>query len=163
MTLVGSNHARCSELLASENALLWCMRAWVIGHCTNRHTSDRIEAVLAKVGALGAGAEFDGFMRALSQGARGTMEINCVCYPDVSDDKRRLLDAFALQQQGNHDEVYATMSNLLTVRAAAVACERLKRLALALDTAGRVSRRPSPNPANRIADFVCAGMSRYLH
>lgn len=163
MTLVRSDQARCPELLESENALLWCMRAWVIGYCADRRLSDRIEAALARLGAAEAVAEFDGFMRTLGQGARRTIEINCVCYPDISNDERRLLDSFAYQQREDHEEAYAIISHLLIGRAATIACERAQRLALAFAAAGRIFPRPSLTSVSRTADFVCAGMSRYLH
>ena len=47
---------RCSELPELENALLWCMRAWVIGHCHHRNVAGRIETVFVELGAAWAAA-----------------------------------------------------------------------------------------------------------
>ncbi len=162
MMMVESDRDRCSELPELENALIWCMRAWVIGHCNHRKVSDGIESVFAALGVASAVADLYGFMRVLSQGARRTVEVNCVCYPDVSADERLLLDVFALQQNEDHEDAYAVMSHLMTERAAMAACDRAQRLALALAAAGRILPAPHGYEHGMNACTSLAG-SRYLH
>jgi hypothetical protein len=158
-----SDHSRSSELPELENALLWCMRAWVIGHCNHRKVADRIETVLGALGAAAAVADLDGFMRALSQGARRRIEVNCVCYQDVSDDERLLLDAFALQQQEDHEDAYAILAHFMAERAVVVACEHAQRLALVLAAAGRVLTTPRPRGARNVNANPGVAGSAYLH
>lgn len=154
---------RCSELPELENALLWCMRAWVIGHCNHRKVSDRMASIFAKLGAAGAVSDLDGLMWALSQGARRTIEVNCVCYSEVSADERMLLDAFALEQQEDHEDAYAILIHLMTERAAAIACDHAHRLALSLAAAGRLLSLPQHGCALGMSTCANVARSGYLH
>jgi hypothetical protein len=126
------------ELPVLEDVLLWCMRAWVIGRCRGVATGTRIERALARIGLSEACGYLEGFMWALSRGARRTIEIDCVCHPEVSADERMLLAVFALEQQEAHDDAYAILARLLTERAATAACESAQHLALMLSAAGEV-------------------------
>ena len=102
-------------------------------------------------------------MWALSQRTRRTIEVNCVCYPDVSADERLLLDAFALQQQENHEDAYAILNHLMMERAAVIASDRAHRLALALAGAGRVLPVPRHGRVPHLNAYADVAGSRYLH
>ena len=82
-----------------ENALLWAMRAWVIGHSRNVDVATRIERLFESLGAPDAAPHLDGFMRVLSRTANRVLEVNCVCHTAVSVDEASLLSLFALQQK----------------------------------------------------------------
>lgn len=154
---------RAGGLPDAENALLWATRAWVIGHCRRVDVTARIEAVLARLGAAEAAHDLNRFMSALRQGALRTIEINCVCHPEVSIDERMLLDVFALQQQEDHDDAYAILSCLLTERASVAACESAQRVGLSLAAAGRDLRcRPSAY-VRHLRDYATARPSYLLH
>jgi hypothetical protein len=148
-----------AELPALENLLLWCMRAWVIGHCRGVETSARIEQALEQIELPEALGYLDGFMWALSQGARRTIQIDCVCHPEVSADERALLAVFALQQQEEHEDAYAILARMMTERAAIAACDSAQRLALMLSGVGEELCAP-PERADRLS---LAGPSCTLH
>jgi len=130
--------ALCEALPMLDNALLWTMRAWVIGHCRNRDTAERINAVFGKLGAATATGHLGGFMTVLSRGAVRSLEINCVCHPAVSDDEATLLEIVSLQQHERHEEAYERLVGMTTEAAAVAGCDQANRLALALIEAGRV-------------------------
>lgn len=141
-----SHDPRLFALLpAPERALLWCLRAWVIGHCEGRSVSHHVTAVLARFGAEEALGELDGFMDVLGRGARRTININCICYDEVSDDERALLDVFAFEQRHDHRSAGAAVAGLVTRRAAPLACDRAGRLMLAFMAAGNVLAAPIPD------------------
>jgi hypothetical protein len=60
--IVQQNFVFCADLPDLENALLWSMRAWVIGHCRHADVSAQIEEVLAKLGTAEAAGDLDRFM-----------------------------------------------------------------------------------------------------
>ena len=120
----------------AERALLWVMRAWVIGHCRDEDVSERIAAMLAKLGARGSLVHLDRFMAALCRGAMRQIDVNCVCNPKVSHDERLLLDVFALQQQERHDDAYALLRSLVTEGAAIIAGDSAQSLGLSLAAGG---------------------------
>jgi len=126
------------DLPRVENALLWAMRAWVIGHCRGIAVEDRIGRVFAELGAPGAMGYLSGFMWALSHGATRTLEVNCVCHPGLSRDESALLDVIALEQEGYADEALALLRGMATARAASVVCDSARGMALALQAAGRI-------------------------
>ncbi len=132
-----------SNLTTLENALLWTMRAWVIGHCQRVDVAHRIETVFDQLGAPEAAASLGGFMSALSQGAKRVLEVNCVCCPDVSEDEAALLRVVALQQEEAHEEAFAVLSDMTVERATASACDNGYRLILALNSAGHTLPRHS--------------------
>jgi hypothetical protein len=133
----GSKSMLCTALPTLENALLWTMRAWVIGRCRNRDTAGRIAEVFGKLGAPACARHLDGFMTALGRGAIRCLEVNCVCHPEVSDDEAVLLEIFALQQQEHYDEAYELLAGMTTEFSAAAGCDSANQLALALRDAGQ--------------------------
>jgi hypothetical protein len=152
-----------AELPVPENALLWSMRAWVIGHCRRLDVYGRIEGVLAQLGASEAAHDLNGFMWALRQGALRTIEINCVCHKEVSLDEHTLLDLFAQQQQEDHEDAYTILSGLVTERAAIAASESSQRVALLLAVAGNILCRPSSARVRSLTEYAGARQAGYLH
>jgi hypothetical protein len=120
-----------------ENALLWSMQAWVVGLCKGADVAGQIGDLYADLGAPTATGYLDGFMWALSQGASRMLEVNCVCCDTVSADERALLDVFALQQEGQVDEVLNLLGEMVTPGAALAARSSVMRLMAALNEAGQ--------------------------
>lgn len=148
-----------SALSGPECTLLWCMRAWVIGHCERRLVTPHIEAALHRLG-LGPAArhDLDTVMAALAVGARRTLAINCICFDAVSDDERLLLDVLVLHAHDAHDDAHDLLSRLVTSRAARIAGNAATRLVIELAAAGHelVPLRRIPSPTHPAA-------SRALH
>lgn len=119
-----------------ENALLWSMRVWVIGHCRTLDVADRIHQVFTRLHAPAATSYLDAFMQTLCRGATRTLEVNCVCNPEVSADESDLLDIYALQQARYEDEAQALLGRMTTRNAAAAGCDYAARVVLALNVAG---------------------------
>ena len=109
------------ELPSAEATLLWVVRVWVVGHLRQEDVSARIGTALTKIGAERAQSYLNGFMWALSRGARRPLAILCLCRADVSADERVLLDTFAMLQQDEAAEAMAGLCGLLSDQAAAVA------------------------------------------
>jgi hypothetical protein len=137
MIFAANDDAPRGRLPMLDNALLWSMQAWVVGHCRGADVSARIADLYADLGAPEATGFLDGFMWSLSQGAVRIMEINCVCCDTVSADERALLDVFALMQEGHPDEAHALLGTMLTPGAAMAARSSASRLMAALAEAGQ--------------------------
>ncbi len=156
-----------SDLPPLEGLMLWTIRAWVIGHCHGKDTAPRIHAVFDQLGVPEAALPLGHFMAAIGNGARRTIEVNCVCYPDVGDDEQRLLSALALEQYEAPEDAYDTLTVMIDERHAAAACARAQHLVHLLEAAGhllRPIRSGSPETAveNRQACRPGRGMA-YLH
>jgi hypothetical protein len=121
-----------------DNALLWAMQAWVVGHCRGGNVAGRIAGVFGELGAPEASGYLDGFMWVLSQGATRLLEVNCVCCDRVSADERALLDVFALTQEGQGEEAMELLCTMMTAGAALAARSSATRLVAALNEAGRL-------------------------
>ncbi len=93
-----------------QNLMLWSMRIWVIGLYHDIGAPARIHDALERVGAADAASSLDGFMVALSQGAKRRIAIHCVCHPHVEPDERALLDVLSLAQESR------TLEALLLLR-----------------------------------------------
>ncbi|CAI9121949.1 hypothetical protein [Brytella acorum] len=130
---------RYTDLPDTEKALLWCIRAWVISLSGRPHLIERIDTTFESLGASEGAAELYGLMATVARGARRFIEINCVCYPHVGMDERRLLDALAFQQHGRHEDAFDILTDLLSTEAALTACDYLIRLAVTLSAAGHAS------------------------
>jgi hypothetical protein len=137
MIFAANDDAPRSALPMLDNALLWTMQAWVVGHCRGGDVAGRIAGIYAELGAPEAAGYLDGFMWVLSQGAVRLLEVNCVCCDSVSADERTLLDAFALVQEGQAEEALALLGSLLTPGAALAARSSATRLVAALNAAGQ--------------------------
>jgi hypothetical protein len=129
-----------------EEALLWTMRAWVIGHSRRVDVEARIDRVFSRLGVPEAGAYLAGFMGVLSRTATRVLEVNCVCHPEVSDDEAALLRVAALQQGEAYEDAYALLAGMTTEVGAAAGCDQACRLALALQDAGQILRREKDIP-----------------
>jgi hypothetical protein len=163
---LGPNAALCEALPTLENALLWTMRAWVIGRCYNRDTAGRIDDVFHKLGVAAGARHLDGFMTALSRGALRSLEVNCVCHPAVSDDEAALLEIFALQQQERHEGAFEVLAAMATEVTAIDGCDSANRLVIALGEAGHdlALRLPASNRFAPLPQDVFDGPRlRYLH
>lgn len=162
--LFGSYVGRCEDLPGLDHALLWTMRAWVLGQCRKRETEDQIRQVFQTLGTPDGDRQLDRFMRALSHGARRSLEVNCVCNPLFSEDEARLIGIFRLQQQERHEEAFEALSALTAEFAAIAGCDSANRIALALAECGQVFTDP-PQPADARrwrSTIVDAGLHR-LH
>ena len=131
----------CTGLPMLENALLWSMRAWVIGHSRRVDVSERIARVFDRLGAPEAARHLDGFMWSLSQTATRVLEVHCVCYSEVSGDEAALLHLLALQQDEEYEEAFSLMAAMTIERGAVLACDHACRLVLALRDAGQTLHR----------------------
>jgi hypothetical protein len=159
----GTSVGRCDALPNLDRALLWAMRAWVLGQCRKRETGDQIRQVFQTLGAPDGDRQLGRFMRALSHGARRSLEVNCVCNPHFSEDEDRLLDVFRLQQQDRHDEAFETLSGLTVEFAAITGCDSANRIVLALAECGQIFTAVPLTGASRWHSTVAdAGLNR-LH
>lgn len=157
----GSSVRRCDALPNLDHALLWTMRAWVLGQCRKKDTGEQIRQVFQTLGAPEGDRQLDRFMRALSHGARRSVEINCVCNPNVSEDEARLLDVFRLQQQERHDEAFETLSGLTVEFAAITGCDSANRIVLALAECGHLlTELPAAGASHWHSTIVDAGLYR---
>jgi hypothetical protein len=142
---------RVSDLPSLEGLMLWTIRAWVIGHCHGRDAARGIHAVCDRLGVPEAAFAIGHFMAAIGNGARRTIEVNCVCYPDVSDDEMRLLRALALEQYEAPEDAYDTLTVMIGERYVATACASAQRLVHLLEAAGHLLRPVRPEPTNAAA------------
>ena len=156
-----------TALPALENALLWSMRAWVIGHCRSVDVTDRIDQVFVQFRAPTAARYLDAFMQTLCRGATRTLEVNCVCNPDVSADESALLDVYALQQAGYEEEARALLGRMTIRQAAAAGCDYAARLVLALNVAGHsLPRMPAALRRHAFVHYATPGVaaaSTHMH
>jgi hypothetical protein len=146
--------------------MLWTIRAWVIGHCHGKDAEQGIRAVFDRLGAPQGALALGQFMGAIGNGARRTIEVNCVCYPEVTDDEQALLRVLALEQYDEPDDAYATLRPMIAERHAAAACANAQRLGHLLESAGHLLR-PVPSEVEDSAEELPAretshGTS-YLH
>lgn len=130
------DHANRSELPLLENALLWAIRAWVIGHNRNIDTGGRIGRMFGNLRAPEAVLRLDAFMDALRLGARRQLAIGCVCQPEISADEALLLDILALLQEACEDEAAILLGRLVAGETVAPASCHALGLVLCLNTAG---------------------------
>jgi len=125
-----------SELPLLENALLWAMRAWVVGQNRNRNITGRITRMFGSLNAPEAAFQLDGFMRDLRLGAKRILNIDCVCQPGFSTDETLLLDMFALLQEAHEDEAITLLGRLIQTGTVASAHCHALALTLCLNAAG---------------------------
>lgn len=135
--ICAANDAPRGALPLLDNALLWTMQAWVVGHCRDADVGSRVADIYAELGAPEAAGYLDGFMWVLSQGATRLLEVNCVCCDIVSADERALLDIFALVQEGQEEEALALLGTMAMPGAALAARSSALRLMAALNQAGQ--------------------------
>jgi hypothetical protein len=156
----------CTGLPMLENALLWAMRAWVIGHSRRVDVAERIDRVFDRLGAQGAARHLDRFMSVLSRSATRVLEVHCVCHTEVSDDEAALLHLFALQQDEAYEEAYILLAGMTIEQGAVLGCDHACRLALALRDAGQTLQRKAGAAAQgdpRWADLGGHAGSQTVH
>lgn len=141
------HHDERLALPIAENALLWCMRAWVVGLHRDIGAERRIEDVLARLGAPIAAEYLFGFMFALRHGAVRTIGVDCPCQPRVSADERTLLGVFALAQEDQSLEAMLALRGLVSAPAAKAAWTSAEGVAGALLRAGQLLTRPQATTA----------------
>ena len=124
------------ELPLVENALLWAMRAWVIGHNRNLEIAARISRMFESMKVPEAAVRLDDFMSRLRSGAKRRLDIDCVCQKGTSADELLLLDIFALLQEGHEDEAGVLLARLIENGAVTCACCHALGLTLCLNAAG---------------------------
>jgi hypothetical protein len=118
-----------------EPALLWSMRAWVVGFTRQIITSDRIDRLWTDLAAPEAARHLNQMMRALASGATRTLEIHCVCNTEISEDEVTLL-TLMLQPQTNDNIHRPDLLGLTTIASASEICEHAGQLRQALVDAG---------------------------
>ena len=126
-----------------ESILLWTMRAWVVGIVERIPVEEQICDAFRQIGAPGGTAQLYEFMWLLSQGAHRTINVDCVCRPQVTEDERRLLDIVALSQRGRSFEALMLLRAMLTPPVAAAAAESAGRFAETLKTEGLMLPAPA--------------------
>lgn len=156
-------HDERLALPVAENALLWCMRAWVVGLHRDIDAERRIEDVLARLGAPDAADCLSGFMWALRHGAVRTIGVECACQPRVSADERALLGVFALAQEGQSLEAMLALRGLVSAPAARAAWLSAEGVAGALLRAGRRLARPEVATVRYAVPGRAGSDGRVLH
>jgi hypothetical protein len=153
------------NLPALEKALLWTMRAWVLGHCRRQPVEERIQTVFDYLKASEGAFHLEHFMQALSRGALRNLEVNCVCHEAVSMDEAALLEIFALQQREQHEEAFEKLASMTTEFAAMAGCDHANRAALALAEAGQIlsCQAVQPYAMRRRFTATVIPISRALH
>lgn len=137
---------RRDDLPTLERTVLWCIRAWVISLSDRPRYAEKIETIFTRLGVGEAIPDLHGLMMTLARGARRTIDVNCVCFPDISADERCLLDALALQQREEHEDAFEVLTGLMTETATMDACDYLARLAFTFTAAGHLFGRPRTAP-----------------
>ena len=156
-------HDERLALPVAENALLWCMRAWVVGLHREIGAERRIEDVLAQLGAPDAAGSLFGFMWALRHGAVRTIGVECACQPRVSADERALLAVFSLAQEGQSLEAMLALRGLVSASAAKAAWLSAEGVAGALLRAGKRLARPASATARYAVPDGPGHAGRMLH
>jgi hypothetical protein len=140
-----------------EAALLWSIRAWVIGFSRGIEVQSRITQLWSRLGVPDAANYIDGMMWALSRGVTRTVEINCVCNGETSDDEATLVNLVV--QPIVYDRILPLeVLSMATPPSTQAICESAARLRQLLTRAGRdFSSNVVAFPTNRMA------ASRTLH
>jgi hypothetical protein len=132
-----AGHDERADLSVPESVLLWSMRAWTIGLRRGVPVEERIEEILAKIGAPSAAGQLYGFIWIIGHCAPRVIEVDCVCNPRISADEHRLLDILALTQHGRSADALALLRSLVPAEAAAVAAAAsAQRIMAALTASG---------------------------
>lgn len=119
-----------------ESALLWAMRAWVIGAERHVNVAGRMASLFSLLNAPDGAGYLGGLMWVLSHGATRDLTIHCTCNPEVSEDETRLLDMMALHQEGFHADALVLLTDMMPPPAARAGCDSAARLVQVLSEAG---------------------------
>lgn len=135
-----------------QQALLWCMRAWVAGLQRPLEAGSRIQDMMARLNAPDAAPYFEGMMFALRHGATRRLSVGCVCWRHVSDDERMLLETLGLAQEPRPFEALLLLRGILTPEGARAALHSAEKLGVSLARAGRFL----PAPEAEVRRFAFA-------
>jgi hypothetical protein len=116
-----------------ENGLLWTIRAWTIGSVGDVEVGSRIRLLFSLLNAPEAAGDLDDFMWVVSHSATRGPDIHC--NPSVCADESRLLDVFALQQEGFHDDALMLLAGMVSRPVASPGRDSAWRLVQALQQA----------------------------
>ena len=136
-----------------QGVLLWCMRMWVIEMKRGIGAEQRIEEMLAALGAQSASPCLKSFMFALSRGCTRMIEVQCVCQRRISLDERALLDALSLTQAMRPFEALLLLRGFETQAGADAALRGAEGVGSALAQAGRFL----PEPDEEVRHFGLSG------
>lgn len=145
------NDARLA-LPVEQQALLWCMRAWVAGLQQPIEAGSRIQDMMARLDAPDAAPYFEGMMFALRHGATRRLAVGCACWRHVSDDERMLLETLGLAQERRPFEALLLLRGILTPEGARAALHSAEKLGASLARAGRFL----PAPEAEVRRFAFA-------
>ncbi|WP_158743113.1 hypothetical protein [Acidisphaera sp. L21] len=118
-----------------ERALLWSMRAWVIGYTRRIKVDDRIGQMWSSLGVVEAAGCVDALMWALSNGVTRAVQINCTCNTETSADEQVLL-RLVMQAPVHRDLQWLELLGMVTPGAAGAICDSGARLRLVLAAGG---------------------------
>ncbi len=139
-------------LPVEQQALLWCMRVWVAGLRQPIEAGPRIQDMMTQLGAPDAAPFFEGMMFALQHGATRQLAVGCVCWRQVSDDERMLLEMLGLAQACRLFEALLMFRGFLTPEGARAALHSAEQLGVSLAGAGRFL----PAPEAEVRRFAFA-------
>lgn len=135
-----------------QQALLWCMRVWVAGLRQPIEAGPRIQDMMTQLGAPDAAPFFEGMMFALQHGAARQLAVGCVCWRQVSDDERMLLEMLGLAQACRLFKALLMLRGFLTPEGARAALHSAEQLGVSLAGAGRFL----PAPEAEVRRFAFA-------
>lgn len=139
-------------LPVEQQALLWCMRAWVAGLQQPIEAGSRIQDMMARLDAPDAAPYLEGMMFALRHGATRRLAIGCLCWRHVSGDERMLLETLGLAQDRRPFEALLLLRGILTPEGARAALHSAEKLGVSLAQAGRFL----PAPEAEVRRFAFA-------
>ena len=139
-------------LSVEQQALLWCMRAWVEALQPSPEAGSRVQDMMARLDAPDAAPYFEGMMFALRHGATRRLAVGCVCWRHVSDDERTLLETLGLAQERRPFEALLLLRGMLTPEGARAALHSAEKLGVSLARAGRFL----PAPEAEVRRFAFA-------
>ena len=145
-------HDERLALPVGQQALLWCMRAWVAGLQRPVEAGPRIQDMMTQLGAPDAAPFLEGMMFALRHGATRPLAVECVCWRRVSGDERMLLETLGLAQACRSFEALLLLRGILTPEGARSALRSAERLGVSLARAGRFL----PAPEAEVRRFAFA-------
>ena len=135
------------SILPVEQAILWCMRVWVMGRHYDIAAPSRIHDTMTRLQADEAAPHLEGFMSALGHGATRRIAIHCTCHGRVEADERILLDVLCLAQQGQRFKALVLLGGMATDDTARSALRSAEALGTKLALAGHILQAPGATAA----------------
>lgn len=133
-------HDERAALASAPGAILWSMRAWVLGLLRDVDMGPRIRSAMAGVDAADAGPGLVGFMETLDVGGIRAIDVETMCNPRLSADERLLLGVFASVAAGRTAEAARVLRGMVGPRSVAPVLERVEDVVAALVEAGHSLR-----------------------